>query len=102
MSPEAADRYLLEAIVEALDKVGRELDTADHLPGYDPWIAIARQEAVICLLAGHLSESFCGQHPALARRLNAATALHLYWGSLLDQLRRILSASSSPSPDISS
>jgi hypothetical protein len=97
-----ADRQLLEAIMEALSQVGGELDAADHFPDHDPWLAVARQEAVVSQLAGHLSEGFRSQHPALARRLDAATSLHLSWGSLQDQLRRILSPGSSSSPDISS
>jgi hypothetical protein len=102
MSLEQTDRYVLEAIVEALERVGRELDAADRLPDHDPWPAIARQEEAVRHLAGQLSEGFWAQHAPLSRRLAEATALHLRWGSLQDQLRRILSPSSSPSPDISS
>jgi hypothetical protein len=97
-----ADGQLLEAIVEALAQVGRELDAADRLAEHDPWLGIARQEALICQLAEHLSEGFRSQHSALADRLEAAAALHLYWGTLRDQLRRMVSPASSSSPDINS
>lgn len=102
MSVGEADRQLLEAMVDALSEVGHELDAADRLLDHNPWLGIARQEALISQLAGRLSEGFRSQHPALARDLDKAAALHLYWGSLRDQLRRILSTSSSSSADISS
>jgi hypothetical protein len=102
MSPGEADRHLLQGIVDALEGVGRELDAADHLPGHDPWPAIESHEQAVRQLAGQLSEGFRDQHAALARGLQAKAALHLSWGGLRDQLKRILSPSSSPSPDISS
>lgn len=102
MSLDEADRRLLERMIDVLGRVGGELDAADHVPGHDPWPAIARHEEAVRQLAGQLSQDFRGRHAALARGLQAEAALHLRWGSLIDQLRRTLSASPPSSPDISS
>ena len=102
MSLEAADRRLLETMIAVLERVGQELDAADHLPGHNPWPAIARHEEAVRQLAGQLSQGFSVRHAALARSLQEQTALHLRWGSLIDQLRRTLSPSPSSSPDMSS
>lgn len=88
--------------MSALERVGRELDAADRLREYDPWLEITRQEELIRRLAQQLSVDLWSEHPELAQRLAGAAALHLHWGELQDQLRRMASPWSSPSTDISS
>ena len=82
------DAAILGHITVALEKVGRELDAADRVPGHDPWGAIVRQETRVRSLAAGLSGGFRLAHADLADRLRACRDLHLTWASLCDQIEQ--------------
>jgi hypothetical protein len=83
---DSRDAAILEQIILALDRVGGELDAADRIRGYEPWRAIARQEAEALRLAAGLSDRFRRTHPDLMRRLLACANLHLSWAVLRDEI----------------
>jgi hypothetical protein len=82
----ADDAQIVVCIVAALEAVGRELDAADHLPGYEPWAAITRQETEVRRLAAGLSDAFRWVHPQLADRLLGCAALHMSWATLREEI----------------